>query len=268
MIKTMIDQIGREVEVPRSPQRIISLVPSITETLFYLGLDEEVVGITKFCIHPRDKFKEKPKVGGTKKLHLDWIREQNPDLIIANKEENRKEDIRELEQEFPVWVSYVITLEDAYNMIEDLGKLVDRKEGGQQLVDKIQQRFSYVTAMERALRVAYFIWRDPYMVVGGDTFINSLLKKVGFINVFEDAGRYPSITVEDIEQEDPDVLFFSSEPFPFKEKYVREFENKYDRALTQQVDGGMFSWYGSRLLQTPEYLNQLIKTLNFQVSSS
>ena len=123
-MKSVTDQMQREIKIPNSPQRIISLVPSQTELLFYLGLEKEVVGITKFCVHPREQFKSKTRVGGTKKYHFDRIKKLQPDLIIGNKEENDQTQIEQLAKEYPVWMSDIISFEDALDMIERIGKII------------------------------------------------------------------------------------------------------------------------------------------------
>ncbi|HYJ38752.1 MAG TPA: helical backbone metal receptor, partial [Chitinophagaceae bacterium] len=189
------DQLSRNIELKSfPPQKIISIVPSQTELLFDLGLDEEVIGITKFCVHPEHWFRSKKRVGGTKQLNLLLIRELQPDLIIANKEENNREEIEELMKEFPVWISDVGNLEDAYDMIGSVGQLVGRPENSNELNDRIKEHFvSYLSMDTRSNlkspisspRTVYLIWKDPFMTVGGDTFINEMINTCGLQNVFE-----------------------------------------------------------------------------------
>jgi ABC-type Fe3+-hydroxamate transport system substrate-binding protein len=251
------DQLGRNVEIP-SARRIISLVPSQTELLYDLGLDNEVVGITKFCVHPNEWFQSKTRVGGTKDVKIDIIDQLQPDLIIANKEENVKEQVDELAKKYPVWVSDVNSLEDAYEMILQTGVITGKKEIAENLVAQIQQEFAGLRTTNSGLRTAYLIWRDPYMTIGTDTFIHSMLKLAGFENVFGDGVRYPETNVKEIIERNPDIILLSSEPYPFKEKHIEELRSSGIYSKILMVDGEMFSWYGSRLLKAPEYFRKLI----------
>jgi ABC-type Fe3+-hydroxamate transport system substrate-binding protein len=255
------DQLNREVNLPSVPVRIISVVPSQTELLFYLGLDDKIIGITKFCAHPADKLKITTKIGGTKQLDIAKIKALQPDLIIANKEENERSQIEELMNFCPVWISDISNLTEATDMIERVGALVDKKEEAKNLSAAITQRFTALIASSRSLRVAYLIWRKPYMVAGTDTFINNLLQKCGFINAF-DASRYPEVDAENLIEANPDVIFLSSEPYPFKEKHIAAFKDILPLAIVKLVDGEFFSWYGNRLLGAPAYFNGLINGID------
>lgn len=239
------------------PTRIISVVPSQTELLFYLGLNEEVVGITKFCIHPADKFKSVTKIGGTKQLDIDKIKALKPDLIIANKEENERRQLEELMQHFPVWISDIYHLPGAHDMIERVGELVGRKEEALVLSHAINQNFNNLKPGLSPLRVAYFIWRKPYMVAGHNTFIDAMIQKCGWLNAF-DLQRYPEVDAVALRDCKPDLILLSSEPYPFKEKHVEELQNIVPNAVIKLVDGEMFSWYGSRLLHAPGYFKELL----------
>lgn len=257
------DQMQRKVEVPDNPRRIVSLVPSQTELLCSLGLEEEVVGLTKFCIHPPHWRKQKQVIGGTKKFHLDKIRALQPDLIIGNKEENYQEGIEALEKEFPVWMSDIFTLEDSLQMMRQLGQLTNRAEEAAALASQIAEGFATLQPLP-SVDSLYFIWQKPYMAVGGNTFINEMLHRCGFRNLLSGRQRYPELTEEDIRQLNPRLLLLSSEPYPFKEKHIAEFQALCPEAKVLVVDGEMFSWYGSRLLQAVPYLQQLqqeIRTL-------
>jgi ABC-type Fe3+-hydroxamate transport system substrate-binding protein len=244
-----------------NPKRIISVVPSQTELLFYLGLNEEVIGITKFCIHPVDKFKGTTKIGGTKQLDIEKIKALQPDLIIANKEENERSQIEELMKFFPVYVSDISDLPGALAMIERVGELVNREKEAKALNTAIAHQFDALSLPKSNLRTAYFIWRKPYMVAGKGTFIDAMLQKCGLTNVFE-IERYPEIDVAALIKANPDVILLSSEPYPFKEKHIAEFEAMLPGAIIKVVDGEMFSWYGSRLLLAPGYFEVLVKELS------
>ncbi|HEV8283309.1 MAG TPA: helical backbone metal receptor [Chitinophagaceae bacterium] len=253
------DQTGRKVLFNKSPDRIISVVPSQTELLCDLGLNDEVIGITKFCVHPETWFKNKTKVGGTKRLNMEKILHLQPDLVIANKEENIKEQIEELEKYIPVWISDVKDLEDVKYMICEIGKLVGKEENALDIVSRIQKNFSQLKIRGPKRKSCYVIWQNPYMTVGGDTFINAMMEIAGFENLFKEQKRYPEITVKELKAQNPELILLSSEPFPFKQKHVDELQLQFPSTKIILVDGEMFSWYGSRLLNAPEYFFQLNK---------
>ncbi len=256
----MKDQLGRNVELKKPPQRIISIVPSQTELLYDLGLDTEVVGITKFCIHPEKWFQSKTRVGGTKQLNLETIRKIQPDLIIANKEENTQQQLEILMKEFPVWISDIKSLNDAYEMIEQIGVITNRHNQSVAINQQIKNEFSKLENF-KAITAAYFIWNEPLMTIGNDTFINEMMKHCCFKNVFEKNNRYPEITESDLQKINPELILLSSEPYPFKEKNKAYFQNVCPQSKVLLVDGEMFSWYGSRLIKSPASFIQLRKNL-------
>lgn len=258
MAKVFIDMMGREVLVPEYPQRIISVVPSQTELLYHLGVEAEVIGITKFCVHPEDWFRNKERIGGTKKLNIEKIRSLKPDLIIANKEENEQEQIEELAKEFPVWISDINTLPDALLMMQIVGQMTGKTIAANALVENVVSGFTNLNKAAQPKRVAYFIWRDPWMSVGKDTFISNMITTMGWENVFADKARYPEITLEELKEYKPDAVLLSSEPFPFKEQHIEEVKAVLPDAEVLLVDGEMFSWYGSRLLKATDYFRVLI----------
>lgn len=251
------DQTGRTITLNSIPQRIISVVPSQTELLFSLGLDKEVVGITKFCVHPEKWFRTKTRVGGTKQLRLDIIHELKPDLIVANKEENVKEQVEELARHYPVWISDINTLDDAYEMILEVGLMIDKTTVAKAIVDEIKKRFSQSQTPNSQFQTAYLIWQKPYMTVGGDTFIHSMMEAAGFENIFASKQRYPEISIDDLLIANCQLLLLSSEPFPFKQKHIDELQPLLPATNIVLVDGEMFSWYGSHLLKAPEYFRKL-----------
>ncbi|HCN83551.1 MAG TPA: cobalamin-binding protein [Sphingobacteriaceae bacterium] len=256
------DQLNRDILIPAKPLRIISLVPSQTELLFDLGLDNEIIGITKFCIHPKDKTKQKAKIGGTKALDIEKIRRLNPDLIIGNKEENEKDQIESLAKEFPVWMSDIYNLKDAIDMISEIGSIVGRRQQAKDLAEKIASLFNLLPKpLNASTRVAYFIWKNPYMVAANNTFIDHIMHLAGWKNAIN-ASRYPEISAEELKKINPDVILLSSEPYPFKEKHIKEFQKICPGKPIIIVDGELFSWYGSRLQYTPSYLQQLQKQIH------
>ena len=254
------DQLNRKVSLDKIPQRIISIVPSQTELLFYLGLDDSIVGVTKFCTHPYHQTNQVTKIGGTKQLNLELIRELQPDLIIANKEENEQGQVDNLMTICPVWISDINDLSAALAMIESVGAIANREAEADVLVKAISNQFNALAKVKKPLTIAYLIWRKPYMVAGNDTFINSMLQLCGFTNAFE-LDRYPHVDATMLINANPDLVFLSTEPFPFTEKHIEEFKAILPNAKVILVDGEMFSWYGSRLLLTPEYFLSMIESI-------
>src|SRR5258706_4616065 len=254
------DQTGHAISLDRTPRRIISLVPSQTELLYDLGLNSEIIGITKFCVRPDEWFHTKTRVGGTKQLKMNSIHQLQPDLVIANKEENLKEQVEELASRYPVWTSDIKNLADAYEMINQIGLMTGKQEAAATLINQVKTNFSRLPTQLPLLRAAYLIWQKPYMTVGGDTFINAMLQAAGFDNIFSNKTRYPEITVADLLTANPpagrqgcQLLLLSSEPFPFKQKHVDELQSSLPNTRILLVDGEIFSWYGSRMLKAPSY---------------
>jgi len=256
------DQLHRKINIEDIPKRIVSLVPSQTELLIDLGLEKSLIGITKFCVHPKGLRKQKTIVGGTKSLHYDSIEELNPDIILCNKEENTKEIVERLSQKYPVHVSDIVTIADALEMVDQYGEIFDVKEKATRLIYKIRKEeelFSNFVSDKPKKRIAYFIWRNPWMAVGGGTFINEMLKLNGFVNVYEEVSRYPEVSTEDLSEliENLDVILLSSEPFPFSEKHIKEIKEINPVTQVRLVDGEYFSWYGSRLVRAFSYFRTL-----------
>ncbi len=237
--------------------RIISLVPSQTELLHYLGLESEVVGITKFCVHPKEWHQSKNRVGGTKQYKMEVIDNLQPTLILGNKEENDKEQILTLAQKYPVWISDIKTLEDAYQMILEVGILIQKTEKAEKLVLQLKKSFLQLSSFDSSIKAAYFIWKAPFMVAGKGTFINEMMQVAGFENVFKDQERYPQVELRDLSKRQPKVILLSSEPYPFKEKHLEEFKSACPKAQIILVDGELFSWYGNRLLHSATYFKEL-----------
>ena len=258
----LTDQLGTIHTFITTPKRIISLVPSQTELLFDLGLEESIVGITKFCVHPFHFKQTKAIVGGTKNIKFDKIKELQPDIIIANKEENTKEIVERLSTICPVWVTDIINLEDNLKMIFDFGQLFNKRTEAQKWSDKIN--FAYndfkVFIKEKTIKkAAYFIWANPYMVAGKNTFIDEMLQLNKFDNIYQNREeRYPEIIIQKMRiQGDPDIVLLSSEPFPFKDEHAFEIGRFTHHAQTVFVDGEMFSWYGTRILKAFDYFKKL-----------
>lgn len=263
---TFTDQLGNSHTFSSYPKKIISIVPSQTELLYDLGLDDEVIGITKYCVHPKSWLETKSIVGGTKKLDLAKIKALKPDLIIGNKEENEKSQILDLMKEYPVWMSDIKTLEEALNMIELIGEMTGKEKGASRIQNDIREQFSLFKLQTLHLKIhtnkaLYLIWRKPYICAGSNTFINHMIQICGLNNVFSSTPRYPHITTEQIQKADPSLIFLSSEPYPFRTKHIQELQSICPNAKVVLVDGEMFSWYGSRLLYAPSYFERLLQNL-------
>lgn len=261
-MKTFTDPLGNKHTFETTLKRIISLVPSQTELLCDLGLEESIIGITKFCVHPYHLKSTKKIIGGTKKVHVEKIRLLQPDIIIANKEENTLEIVEELSKICPVWVTDIITLDDNLKMIEDFGTLFNKRIEAKKWMDKINFAYNdllHFVKDKEVKKVAYFIWANPYMVAGNNTFINEMLKLNNFENIYQNShDRYPEVSIENIRIEgDPDLVLLSSEPFPFTDDHAFELGRYTHHAITLFVDGEMFSWYGSRTIKAFEYFKKM-----------
>lgn len=249
----------RTVEVNSTVSRIVSLVPSQTELLVDLGLREKLVGVTKFCIHPPELRREVQLIGGTKNAAIDRIRALKPDLIIGNKEENNQADIEVLEKEFPVWMSDIYNLEDALEMLTEVGKITGTDDKAVELKAAITGNFASLQELKATGKsVLYLIWKNPYIAAGKNTFIDAMLQTLGFENAMKEA-RYPE---PEMEMVTPDWVFLSSEPYPFKEKHIEELQQQFPASKIILVDGEYFSWYGSRLLGAPAYFLKLLNLLH------
>lgn len=225
--------------------KIVSLVPSIAETLFDFGLSEnEVIGRTKFCIHPENKVKNVSIIGGTKNLNIDKIIALNPDLIIANKEENEKNQVEELQKNLKVWVTDIQDLKDNENFISEVGKLLNKEDLASKFNKNITEIFKNNFGKE-SVKVAYLIWKNPYMTIGSDTFIHEILEKLGFENIFKNKKRYPEISTN--EMKEVNYIFLSSEPFPFQQKHIDELQKQLPEQKIILVDGEAFSWHGTHI---------------------
>ena len=261
----LTDQIGKTFSFAETPKRIVSLVPSQTELLVSLGLEESIVGLTKFCIHPIGFKNTKTMVGGTKAVNFDKIAALRPDLIICNKEENTQQIVEDLSAICPVWTTDIYKVEDNNQMILDFGKIFSKEDSASKMVSEINaamQEFQAFAATQKLQKVAYFIWKNPYMVAANSTYINEILKLNNFQNAFENLERYPEVQIENIKENEVDYILLSSEPYPFKESDFDDFVKLNQKVKITVVDGEMFSWYGSRLVLAFEYFKKLRNDLN------
>lgn len=254
------DQLGIDHEFSFAPKRIVSLVPSITELICDLGLQDSLVGCTKFCVHPQGLKKAVMVVGGTKSVQYKRVADAAPDIIIGNKEENRKEDTLALADIAPVWVSDIATVDDSLEMVKSLGHIFDVAATASRIINETKEILSNFPKLTGS--VAYLIWQNPFMTVGGDTYIHDMLYRLGLTNVFGEKTRYPELTIDSLRASSPDFVFLSSEPFPFKKQHFDEISNLLKDSAVIFVDGEFFSWYGTRL----RYVQEYAKTLHTNIS--
>ena len=243
------------------PRRMVSLVPSQTEWLYALGLEEEVVGITKFCIHPNHWFRQKTRVGGTKTVDMEKVAALSPDLVIANKEENIEGQVLALAEKYPVWLTDVNTVKEALMMMKDLAAITGKQKIGAVLLQEIENSLATWQPLGENKSALYLIWREPFMAAGDDTFIHSMLETMGLKNVLTGKKRYPELSPEELISLAPDYILLSSEPYPFKQKHLDEISEWLPHSKVLLVDGEIFSWYGSRMLHAVPYFRALAEQL-------
>jgi ABC-type Fe3+-hydroxamate transport system substrate-binding protein len=257
------DQLNREIRIISVPNRIISLVPSLTELLIDLGLKEKLVGVTKFCVHPEDIRKHAAVIGGTKKVNLDRCLELKSDFVLANKEENIEHQIKGLsEKGVNVYVSDICNHADLISLIKDLGQIFQIESQAKSIIDKLNSTIKKLESakLKNTLRAAYLIWKRPYMAAGGDTYISYMLNNIGLENALADKARYPVVEDSDLLEIKADVILLSSEPYPFRQSHVEELTKLTGKKVIL-VDGEFFSWYGTRILHMVNYAEQLTSKL-------
>lgn len=224
----VVDALGREVVVDPHPDRVVSLCPSQTELLFKLGVGDRVVGVTKFCVHPKAQVQQRARVGGTKNVDIERVRALRPDLVLAEKEENTHETVLELEREFPVFVTDVVDVDSALAMITTVGRVLGAEEPAAALRSSIRVSLEELDVAKR-WRVLYLIWREPWMAAGRDTYIDSVMRTCGFDNVVE-GSRYPELTLNSMQHLEPDFVFLSSEPLPLLDNGDHGKETAHSRS--------------------------------------
>lgn len=267
----LIDGLGREVSLVETPRRVVSLVPSLTEALFEFGLDDHVVGVTRFCVEPRAKTAAKPKVGGTKDVDINAVLGLMPDLVIASAEENRREDVEPIiEAGIPVYVSLPHTARGAVELLRDLAELTGAGTRAEAVVAEADRAVAEITAetarAARRPRVFVPIWRRPYMTVSRDTYVHDCLAICGGDNVFSDRSeRYPIVTLEEMAAMDPEVIILPSEPYRFGRRHLTEFASCSQVTAVRSgrvhlVDGRMLTWYGPRIASSLRAIAVLLRT--------
>ena len=264
-----VDSSGVAVELERPPRRIVSLVPSLTETLCALGLAEALVGITVYCVEPREVVTGKTRIGGEKNPDLEKIRRLEPDLVIANIEENLREHVEALRAwSIPVWVTYPRTVADGIGLITELGAVTGTEARAGEIVDEIQPLYDRVrSAASRRppVPVFYPIWRAPYMTINRDTYIHDMLSVCGGRNVFADRPeRYPTVSLDEMAAARPAVILLPDEPFRFRRAHLADFAGYTEVPAVSDgrihlVDGKPFSWHGPRIAEALRTVPSLLE---------
>jgi ABC-type Fe3+-hydroxamate transport system substrate-binding protein len=264
-----VDASGVAVELPRPPRRIVSLIPSTTEILCALGLGDALVGVTVYCVEPRDVVRGKTRIGGEKDPDLARIRALKPDLVVANVEENRREDIDQLRAwSIPVWVTYPRTVVEGIRLIGELGEVTGAGARAREMLRELEPLYARVeraTGNRPAVAVFYPIWRGPYMTVNGDTYIHDMLRVCGGRNIFADRPeRYPTVTLDDVAARRPAVILLPDEPFRFRRAHLADFAAYAEVPAVRDgrihlVDGKPFSWHGPRIAEALRTLPELIE---------
>ncbi len=255
---TIQDARGTLHSLAHPAQRIVSLVPSATETLHQLGLADRIVGITRFCVHPHPWVKGMPKVGGTKDVDIQRVLDLKPDLVVGNCEENTREIFDALDPHVPVWAPLPKTIPEAINDLHHMGQLTHTESMAKHFVQCATDAWETAKQQATPFTYAYFIWRNPWMSISNDTFIARMLEAVGGINVFGDnPERFPEIDIGIGMQQMPDVVLLSSEPFPFKEQHRTEFVQGTGISpdAVRFIDGEYASWHGHRMIEGLKYLS-------------
>jgi ABC-type Fe3+-hydroxamate transport system substrate-binding protein len=265
----LLDATGVTLALPVPPRRIVSLIPSTTETLCALGLADALVGVTVYCREPRDIVRAKTRVGGEKDPDLDLIRRLAPDLVVANVEENVRAHVETLRAwGIPVWVTYPRTVAESLRMIRELGEVTGTAARAEELLGELVPLYEQVraeAATRPAVGVFYAIWREPYMTINGDTYIHDLLAVCGGANVFADRPqRYPAVTLDEVAARGPDLILLPDEPFRFRAVHRRDFERYRDVPAVRDgriclVDGKPFSWHGPRIAEALRTVPALLR---------
>lgn len=268
MGRIFTDSSGHRVDVPESPRRIVSLVPSVTETLFALGLQERLAGRTRYCDRPRQQVEKIPACGGTKNPDLEAIAALQPDLILVNTEENRLEDIEALRKIAPTYEDFPRTVAEGATLVRTLGQLTGSERKANEIAQSIEIEMAGVKSLAARFgarrKAAYFIWKDPWMSINKDTYIHDMLTLAGLENVYADRKeRYPETDFEELARLAPDIVLLSSEPYPFKLEHRNEFFEHEEIPAGRMgriyvVDGTYFCWYGVRQLEALRWIRSSI----------
>ena len=262
---TVTDSRNVRIEFDVSPKRIVSLVPSLTETIADLGCRDRIVGCTSFCELPVGLIQGLEKsggvIGGTKNPDIEAIRRLKPDVVFANREENRRADVTKIEEFVPLHVSEPADVDDVVHLIEDLGSMLEAnieadKWNGR--ISKAKETLNELRSNAKPVRYVYLIWWNPAMVVGGNTYISHLLAEGPFLNACEEMDRYPVMKLEDLAALGADIIFGSTEPYDFNDNALNMVRNELGSKIqVAGIDGRICGWHGTRTAHALEYLRKL-----------
>jgi ABC-type Fe3+-hydroxamate transport system substrate-binding protein len=290
--RTFVDAVGRRVQIPQNPQRLVSLVPSITETLFCFGRGPQVVGLTDYCTEPATEVRQKTTIGGTKNPDVGKILSLAPQLVFAVAEENRRDDVEKLHAAgIPVYVFAPCSVREGINLLWRLAEILDCQRTVTPLLQDIEHTYAETQALvakRTPLRVFCPIWKDPYMTIAAGTYIHDTLRVCGGVNIFAqrqrrfplaaDLGqrpeatgeqyvsrdrRYPRIALEEMAARQPDVILLPDEPYVFSPADIATFTPFSDVPAVRDgrillIDGKLLSWYGARLGRSLQTLRALL----------
>lgn len=291
-LHTYIDAMGRTVHVPAEPQRLVSLVPSITETLLVFGCGARLVGITDYCTEPAAAVVGKLRIGGTKNPDLAKILDLQPQLVFAVAEENRQEDVAQLAAAgIPVYVFAPCTVRDGIDLLWRIAALLHCDADVAAYIHPIEQEYADTltcVAGRRPVRVFCPIWKEPYMTISTNTYVHDILTVCGGDNIFAqrqrrfplaaDLGqqpeatgaryedrdrRYPRVTLAEMATQRPQVILLPDEPYPFCEADVADFASftevpAWCNGRIHVIDGKIVSWYGPRIGRSLPTLRALL----------
>lgn len=265
---TLVDALGRSLTVRQRPERIVSLVPSLTEALFAFGLEQEIVGVTRFCVEPRRGVAGKTKVGGTKALDVAKIEALEPDLVIASAEENSPGDVTQLfDHGCPVFVTMVTSVQSAIDLLRQLATITGTTAAARPIIQGAKKALTFVQATgaggER-VRVFCPVWRNPYMTCSRGTYMDDVVTVCGGRNVFDERReRYPRVELAEMAALDPQVILLPSEPYRFTKRHKADFRAFADVTAVKNghiflIDGRMLTWYGPRIAQSLSEVKRLL----------
>jgi ABC-type Fe3+-hydroxamate transport system substrate-binding protein len=265
---TVVDAFGRSLTVRQRPERIVSLVPSLTEALFAFGLEQEIVGVTRFCVEPRRGVAGKAKVGGTKALDVAKIKALKPDLVVASAEENSPADVAQLiDHGCPVFVTLATSVEGAIQLLRQLATITDTTAAAGPIIQEAKEALASMVAAgigQERVRVFCPIWRNPYMTCGSATYTGDLINSCGGRNVFgERQERYPHLELAEMAVLDPQVILLPSEPYRFTERHKADFGAFAEVTAVKNghiflVDGRTVTWYGPRIARSLSEVKRLL----------
>jgi ABC-type Fe3+-hydroxamate transport system substrate-binding protein len=262
-MKKIIDIAGNEIQLKEPPERIVSLVPSLTETIIDLGCVNQLAGCTGFCLEIEGTA-EAREIGGVRDPDIELIRSLNPDLVLAGREENQKKDIEMIKGFSRVYVCEPRTVGDAIGIINDIGVLLHETETASAWARKIHEyrvKLNELRQDTTPVRFGYLVWWDPMMVAAGDTYISSLLEEGPFLNAFGDMKRYPQVEESELINRDMDIIFISSEPYGFDDNLIGDIRKLTGDIPVERIDGRMCGWYGTGTCKGLKYILEQISDI-------